>query len=230
MTNNTTKPDSSQLEAETAPQLFDNWFDPCENACNSDPIRVSCRSLINHVNRLAGKGSHFARKMTPPKFRFSNEINALGEFSGGIMIGGVFTTSWSGTSRTPARARSTVRSMNSSASSESARNRTETMSNWAVSAAIAPTFGPTRALTPSGEAAWKRSPPILERVRHGEIRQLIINMPKGRHPTRLAVFGHGDLLSNDVLQDCPDRPAAIRTPFGLPLLPAMNCDAFGGSR
>ena len=40
----------------------------CENACNSDPIRVLCMSLINHVNRLAGKGSRFARKMTPPKF------------------------------------------------------------------------------------------------------------------------------------------------------------------
>jgi hypothetical protein len=37
---------------------------------------------------------------------------------------------------------------------------TKTMSNWAVSAAIAPTFGPTRASTPSGEVAWRRSPPI----------------------------------------------------------------------
>jgi hypothetical protein len=38
----------------------------CENSCNSDPIRVLCMLLINHVNRLAGKGSRFARKMTPP--------------------------------------------------------------------------------------------------------------------------------------------------------------------
>ena len=30
MTSITTKPDSSQLEAETAPHLFDNWFDPIE--------------------------------------------------------------------------------------------------------------------------------------------------------------------------------------------------------
>src|SRR5208337_3584097 len=29
--------------------------------------------------------------MTPPKLHFSNEINTLGEFSGGVMIGGVFT-------------------------------------------------------------------------------------------------------------------------------------------
>jgi hypothetical protein len=34
--------------------------------------------LVNHVNRVAGKGSRFARKLTPPKFILSNEINALG--------------------------------------------------------------------------------------------------------------------------------------------------------
>ena len=34
----------------------------CENAPNSDPIRVWCIPLINHVNRLASKGSVFARK------------------------------------------------------------------------------------------------------------------------------------------------------------------------
>jgi hypothetical protein len=60
----------------------------CENACNSDPIRVLCMSLINHVNRLAGKGSRSLQN-----FIFSNEINALGEISGGVIIGGVFTHS-----------------------------------------------------------------------------------------------------------------------------------------
>jgi hypothetical protein len=34
----------------------------CENAPNSDPIRVLCMPLINHVNSLASKGSGFARK------------------------------------------------------------------------------------------------------------------------------------------------------------------------
>jgi len=55
----------------------------CENAANSDPIRVLCMPLINRVIRLAAMGSRFARKMTQPKFHVSNEINALGEFSGG---------------------------------------------------------------------------------------------------------------------------------------------------
>jgi len=50
----------------------------CENACNSDPIRVLCMSLINHVNRLAGKGSRFARKMTPPKFHFFKRNQCAG--------------------------------------------------------------------------------------------------------------------------------------------------------
>ena len=34
----------------------------CENAPNSDPIRVLCMPLINHVNRFASKGSGSARK------------------------------------------------------------------------------------------------------------------------------------------------------------------------
>jgi transposase len=50
----------------------------CQIACNSDPIRVSCMSLINHVNRLAGKGSRFARKMTPPKFHFFKRNQCAG--------------------------------------------------------------------------------------------------------------------------------------------------------
>ena len=57
----------------------------------SNIIRVLCMPLINHVNRLAGKGSPFARKMTPQNFICSNEINALGESGGRVMIGGVFT-------------------------------------------------------------------------------------------------------------------------------------------
>jgi hypothetical protein len=37
----------------------------CENASNHDPIRMLCMPLINHVNRLAGMGSRFARKKDP---------------------------------------------------------------------------------------------------------------------------------------------------------------------
>ena len=65
----------------------------CENAPNSDPIRVLCMPLINHVNSLASKGSGFARKRPRRNFIFSNEINTLGEFGSGVMIGGVFTAS-----------------------------------------------------------------------------------------------------------------------------------------
>jgi transposase-like protein len=46
MTNVTTKPDSSQLEAETAPQLFDNWFDPIETE-----VRARAREFIEELIR-----------------------------------------------------------------------------------------------------------------------------------------------------------------------------------
>ena len=41
MTSITTKSDSFQLEAETAPQLFDNWFDAIE-----DGVRARVRGFI----------------------------------------------------------------------------------------------------------------------------------------------------------------------------------------
>jgi hypothetical protein len=46
MTNATTKPDSSQLEAETAPQLFDNWFDPIETE-----VRARAQEFIEELIR-----------------------------------------------------------------------------------------------------------------------------------------------------------------------------------
>ncbi|MGH6709073.1 MAG: transposase, partial [Bradyrhizobium sp.] len=46
MTSNTTKPDSSQLEAETAPQLFDNWFDPIETE-----VRARAREFVEELIR-----------------------------------------------------------------------------------------------------------------------------------------------------------------------------------
>jgi hypothetical protein len=55
-------------------------------APNSDPIRVMRMPLRNHVNRLG-----HVRQMTPLKFHFSDEIEALCVFSGGSMIGSAFT-------------------------------------------------------------------------------------------------------------------------------------------
>jgi putative transposase len=46
MMSNTTKPDSLQLEAETAPHLFDNWFDPIEVE-----VRGRARQFIEELIR-----------------------------------------------------------------------------------------------------------------------------------------------------------------------------------
>jgi putative transposase len=46
MTSHTTTPDSSQLEAETAPHLFDNWFDPIETE-----VRARAREFIEELIR-----------------------------------------------------------------------------------------------------------------------------------------------------------------------------------
>jgi putative transposase len=46
MTSITTKPDSLQLEAETAPQLFENWFDPIETE-----VRGRARQFIEELIR-----------------------------------------------------------------------------------------------------------------------------------------------------------------------------------
>jgi putative transposase len=46
MTSITTKPDSLQLEAETAPHLFDNWFDPIETE-----VRGRVRQFIKELIR-----------------------------------------------------------------------------------------------------------------------------------------------------------------------------------
>jgi putative transposase len=46
MTNVTTKPDSLQLEAETAPHLFDDWFDPIETE-----VRGRARQFIEELIR-----------------------------------------------------------------------------------------------------------------------------------------------------------------------------------
>ncbi len=46
MTNTITNTDSSQLEAKTAPQLFDNWFDPIETE-----VRARAREFIEELLR-----------------------------------------------------------------------------------------------------------------------------------------------------------------------------------
>jgi hypothetical protein len=46
MTNVTTKPDSLQLEAETAFHLFDDWFDPIETEVRGRGARRSRSRLI----------------------------------------------------------------------------------------------------------------------------------------------------------------------------------------
>ncbi len=46
MTITTTKPDSSQLAAEMAVDLFDNWFDPLETE-----VRARARELIEELIR-----------------------------------------------------------------------------------------------------------------------------------------------------------------------------------
>jgi len=46
MTSVTTKPDSLQLEAETAPHLFDDWFDPIETE-----VRGRARQFIEELIR-----------------------------------------------------------------------------------------------------------------------------------------------------------------------------------
>src|SRR3989475_5180032 len=46
MTSVTTKPDSLQLEAEAAPHLFDNWFDPIETE-----VRAGAREFIEEMIR-----------------------------------------------------------------------------------------------------------------------------------------------------------------------------------
>ena len=50
----------------------------CENASNHDPIRLLCMPLINHVKRLAGIGSRFARNMTPPNFHLFERNQCAG--------------------------------------------------------------------------------------------------------------------------------------------------------
>jgi hypothetical protein len=53
MPNVTTKPDSSQLEPETAPQLFDNWFDPIETEVRAR-AREFRRANPRRAQRCAG--------------------------------------------------------------------------------------------------------------------------------------------------------------------------------
>jgi len=53
----------------------------CKNASKRDPICMLCIPLIDQANRLAGMGSRFARKITPQKFYFYEQINVLGDLA-----------------------------------------------------------------------------------------------------------------------------------------------------
>jgi putative transposase len=64
MKSNTTRPDSSQLEAETAPQLFDNWFDPIETE-----VRARSREFIEELLRRTRHGAVTAALRTQPDGR-----------------------------------------------------------------------------------------------------------------------------------------------------------------
>ena len=62
MTSITTKPDSLQHEAETAPHLFDDWFDPIETEVRGrarqfieELIRGELDEALDEARRLAMK-------------------------------------------------------------------------------------------------------------------------------------------------------------------------------
>ena len=58
----------------------------CEIASNYDPCQGRSISLITCVNPLPGWGHGWTRRMTPPISIFPNEINALGDFRGGVKV------------------------------------------------------------------------------------------------------------------------------------------------
>jgi hypothetical protein len=62
MTSITTKPDSLQLEAETAPQLFDNWFDPIETEVRGRGSTVHRGAHPRRARRGSGSPSLWARQ------------------------------------------------------------------------------------------------------------------------------------------------------------------------
>ena len=64
MTSITTKPDSSQPAAETAVDLFDNWFDPIEAGVR-DRVREFIEALIEGELDTALSRPRYARRAKP---------------------------------------------------------------------------------------------------------------------------------------------------------------------
>ncbi len=64
MTNNTTKPDSLQPGAETAVDLFDNWFDPIETE-----VRCACRKSNTHIQMMKSAKKWLRQNATNGKYR-----------------------------------------------------------------------------------------------------------------------------------------------------------------
>src|SRR5258707_13219292 len=60
MTSTITKPDCSQREAETAPQLFDDWFDPIETE-----VRDRARQFIEELIRGELSRPRYGRSRMP---------------------------------------------------------------------------------------------------------------------------------------------------------------------
>jgi putative transposase len=68
MTSNVTKTHSPQCEGETAPQLFDDWFDPIETA-----VRERAREFIEELIR-----SEFDAALARPRYERSKKTGREG--------------------------------------------------------------------------------------------------------------------------------------------------------
>ena len=71
MTNVTTKPDSLQLEAETAPHLFDNWFDPIEAEVRGRARQFIEELICSELDAALGRPRYGRSKATGDEERAS---------------------------------------------------------------------------------------------------------------------------------------------------------------
>ena len=73
MTSITTKPDSSHPKAETAVQLFDDWFDPIEAGLR-DRVREFIHAMFEGELDTALSRPRYGRHAKPPSGVGTNEI------------------------------------------------------------------------------------------------------------------------------------------------------------
>jgi putative transposase len=64
MTSNTTKPELTQPEPETAAHLFDNWFDPIETGLR-DRVREFIQAMFEGELEAALSRPRYARSVKP---------------------------------------------------------------------------------------------------------------------------------------------------------------------